>query len=368
LKKIKNRQGKDLKIIHTSDIHLNSRKKERLEALEDILAKAGEKKADLVVISGDMFDSNEEADILRPQLRKMLSSLPFSIIAIPGNHDMEAYSSDMNFGDSIEVYNKLPFDTIDLDGIRMIAVPYANQSFNDLAGPLSQGIDKDRLNILLMHCSLDIPYLGEDEYGDEKRQAYLPVNSKVLGGIGFDYVFAGHFHSRTVESRLSEKTMFLYSGSPVSISKKEKGRRTAVLLDTEKPARDRIKLLPLDSFYYEDINISFIPGKEKEILKKLEKTLSQYKDHKAEICLNIGGSISTGEKEIAENISKLVEKNTTDDTAIDLTQAYRDISVVLQDPLYRAFKDKLDESDLEEGLAKDIEDMVVFQFSRTKAR
>jgi DNA repair exonuclease SbcCD nuclease subunit len=357
-----------LRIIHTSDIHLSSKKKERLEALQDILAKAGENKADLVVIGGDLFDSNEEADILRPRLRKMLSSLPFSIIAIPGNHDMEAFSSDMNFGDSIEIYNKLPFDVMVLHNIRIIAVPYANQSFNELAGPLKQAIDQEKTNILLIHCSLDIPYLGENEYGDEKRQAYLPVNSKVLGGIGFNYVLAGHFHTRTVESRLSEKTMFLYSGSPVSISRKEKGRRTAVLLDTEKPVKDGIKLLPLDSFYYEEINISLTPEKEKKALQDLEKTLEQYRDHKVDICLNIGGFISSGENQMAEEINMLVKKNTSDEIKIGATHSYRDISAVLQDPLYTAFMEKLEGSGLEEGLAEDIEDMVKLQFSRLKSR
>jgi DNA repair exonuclease SbcCD nuclease subunit len=233
------------------------------------------------VISGDMFDSNEEADILRPQLRKMLSSLPYSIVAIPGNHDMEAFSSDMNFGDSIEVLNKLPFEKLEYNDVRIIAVPYANQVFNDLAADLKESIDDSKINILMIHCSLDIPYLGEDEYGDEKRQAYLPVNSKVLADIGFDYIFAGHFHSRTIENRLSEKTLFFYSGSPVSISRKEKGRRTAVFLDTKKPIKDRMSLLELDSFYYDEIRLSFVPGKEEDTFKNLDKRLNGYKGHKA---------------------------------------------------------------------------------------
>ena len=95
----------------------------------------------------------------------------------------------------------------------------------------------------------------------------------------------------------------------------------------------------------------------REFLKKLEKTLSQYKGHKTEICLNIGGFISSSENKMSESINKLVEKNTIDNLAIDITQTYRDISAVLQDPLYMEFKGQLDESGLEEGLAKDIEDM-----------
>jgi DNA repair protein SbcD/Mre11 len=357
-----------LRIIHTSDIHLNSGRKESLEALQDVLAKAGEERADLLVIGGDMFDSNEEADILRPGLRKMLSSLPFTIMVIPGNHDMDAYRADMNFGDSIKVLNRHPFEVIDFEEVRITAVPYANQAFNDLAGPLRGSINEKKINILVIHCTLDMPYLADDGYGDEKKQAYLPVNSKILGNIGFDYVFAGHFHSRTVENRLSEKTLFLYPGSPVSVSRKEKGRRTAVLLDTEGPSSERIRFLPLDSFYYEDIEIDFSPEMEAEILKELEKTLKKYSGHRVNIYINMGGFISSGEKEMAGIIKKLVEKNIGKNMAIEVVEQYRDISSVLEDPLYGAFKERLKRAGLEEGFEKEMEEMVISQFSKIKAR
>jgi DNA repair exonuclease SbcCD nuclease subunit len=357
-----------LRIIHTSDIHLSSRKKERIEALENILARAEEKKADLLLISGDLFDSNEEADILRPQLRKMLSSLPYSIIAIPGNHDMEAYSSDMNFGDSIDVSNRLPFDILDYEKTRLTAVPYANQVFNDLVPALKKNIDPYRVNMLMVHCSLDIPYLGEDEYGDEKRQAYLPVNSKVLGDIGFDYVFAGHFHSRMVESRLSEKTVFFYSGSPVSISRKEKGRRAAVLVDTKKPVKDRITLLELDTFYYDELRTDLDPGKEQDFLVGLDKMLKGYKGHHAELEIIIGGLISSGEKEMSGKIAGVVKANSGKALTINIREEYRDISTVLEDPLYTAFRERLDESKVGEELKNDIDSMVKRQFSRIKAK
>jgi DNA repair exonuclease SbcCD nuclease subunit len=235
-----------------------------------------------------------------------------------------------------------------------------------LAADLKESIDDSKINILMIHCSLDIPYLGEDEYGDEKRQAYLPVNSKVLADIGFNYVFAGHFHSRTIESRLSEKTLFFYSGSPVSISRKEKARRTAVFLDTKKPIKDRISLLELDSFYYDEIQLNFIPGKEEDIFKDLEKRLIGYKGHKAEIEICLGGFISSGEKDLAQKIKKITDTYSEKDLILEVKEEYRDINSVLEDPLYTAFKEKLEGQDLEEGLKKDIEDMVITQFSRIK--
>ncbi len=356
-----------MKIIHTSDLHLSSKKPERFKALENIILTAKREKADLLLISGDLFDSNKEADILRPGLRNILSSLPLAVIAIPGNHDMEAYRSDMNFGNSIRVAVKQPFEIIDCGDISIIAVPYANQNFNDLVAPLKEKIDNSKVNILMIHCSLDIPYLGEDEYGDEKRQAYLPVNSKILGDIGFDYVFAGHFHSRVVESQVSEGTIFVYSGSPVSITRKENGRRRATFLDTKAPGRSRLSFIELDSFYYDTIGIDFHPGKEEEALSDLKKKLDNYKGHEAELEVSLDGFISSGEKEIGEKIKQIAEGAGGQKLTINIKENYRDIKAVLEDPLYSAFKEKLTEKEMDQDRKDEIDSMVIMQFSRMKA-
>ena len=121
-----------MKIIQTSDLHLSSKKPERTKALENIISRAMEQKTDLVLISGDLFDSDEQADVMRPILRNMLSTLPFTIIAIPGNHDMGSYRSDLNFGNSIKIMTAKPFEITDYEDTRLISVPYSNQNFNDL--------------------------------------------------------------------------------------------------------------------------------------------------------------------------------------------------------------------------------------------
>jgi len=76
----------DMKIIHTSDLHLNSKNPERVKALEAIISLGKSEDVDLVLVAGDLFDSNQEADRSRPALRDLLSSLPFKVLAIPGNH------------------------------------------------------------------------------------------------------------------------------------------------------------------------------------------------------------------------------------------------------------------------------------------
>jgi len=356
-----------MRIIQTSDLHLSSKKPERLRALENIIFQAKERKADLVLVSGDLFDSDEQADILRPVLRNMLSSLPFTIIAIPGNHDMESYRSDLNFGNSIRIMTGKPFEVTEYEDTKIISIPYSNQNFNDLVFDLRKEIDDSRTNILMLHCTLDIPYLGEEEYGQEERQAYLPVNSRVLGDLGFDYIMAGHFHSRVVENHISDDTVFIYSGSPVSVTKKEQGRRRITLLDTNKAKNRRLSFLELDSFYYDRIELNFYPGKEDDLLKELKDKLDNFIRHDVYLEVKLGGFIPAGEKDLGKNIGRIIDRSGLESSRLEISEEYRDIKSILEDPLYNVFKEKLENmEDDDRDLRDRIEEMVIMQFSRLK--
>jgi len=354
-----------MKIIQTSDLHLSSKKPERIKALENIISMAIGQKADLVLISGDLFDSDEQADVLRPTLRNMLSSLPFTIIAIPGNHDMGSYRSDLNFGNSIKIMTSKPFDITDHEDTRLISLPYSNQNFNDLVFDLKNSIDKSRLNILMLHCTLDIPYLGEEEYGQEERQAYLPVNSRVLGDLGFDYILSGHFHSRVVENHITDKSVFIYSGSPVSVTRKEQGKRRVTLLDTKKARDKRLSFLELDSFYYDSIEINFYPGKEDKLLKELKSRLASFTGRDVCLGIRLGGFISMGEKDLGKEIGKVINSSGFESGRLETSEEYRDIKSVLEDPLYKAFKDNLENTGSDDQDLRDrIDEMVIMQFSK----
>jgi DNA repair protein SbcD/Mre11 len=357
-----------MKIVHTSDLHLSPDKPERIKALKNIISEAEQKGTELLLISGDLFDSNQDADILRPGLRDIFSSLPFRVLVIPGNHDMEAYGPDMNFGNSIEILTGQPFETVEFKNLTITGIPYINQDFNDLVPLLEKSIDASKKNILMIHCSLDIPYVGEDEYGDEKRQMYLPVSSKILGNIGFDYILAGHFHSRVIESRISEKTIFIYSGSPVSITRKEMGRRRITFLNTEAPRSERLSFLETGSFYYDKIEIDFNPGREEESITELKDRLKSYKGNEAEVEINLNGFISSGEKNTSKKIQEALDEMDQGKVMFNIKENYRDIKSVLEDPLYTAFKERLLKKDMDPDLKEKIENMIIMQFSKLKTR
>ena len=84
-----------MKILHTSDIHLQNIGDERWEALRTILDTCKSEKVDVLVISGDLFDSNEKGAHLRVEMRKLFDDATFRTIILPGNHDATMYSDGM---------------------------------------------------------------------------------------------------------------------------------------------------------------------------------------------------------------------------------------------------------------------------------
>ena len=90
-------------IIQTSDLHLNPDKSETIQALEFILGTGKNNSADILTIGGDLFDSAKDVETLRSQLRKIFSGNDFRIISIPGNHDIDAYTRNLNFGEDLKM-------------------------------------------------------------------------------------------------------------------------------------------------------------------------------------------------------------------------------------------------------------------------
>ena len=93
----------DLKILHAADLHLDSafealpagkaalRRSEQRELLRRLAALAQQEKVQLVVLSGDLFDSDNSYYETGEQLARCLAVIGAPVFIAPGNHDF--YSS-----------------------------------------------------------------------------------------------------------------------------------------------------------------------------------------------------------------------------------------------------------------------------------
>ena len=122
-------------ILHTSDLHLRANSVQTLNALKAIIEAAKQNKVDLVTIAGDIYDSPRDADSLRGTTRSLFDGLPFRVVAIPGNHDSKILSRDLDYG--FTVLSQPPSETITIDNVHIVAVPYNDSITNDELSSLS---------------------------------------------------------------------------------------------------------------------------------------------------------------------------------------------------------------------------------------
>lgn len=350
-----NRKALKMLILHTSDLHLSESRKETFAALKNILEKCKEHKVDLLTIGGDLFDSERDAEVLRPRLRRMFEANPFKILAIPGNHDREAYSANSDFGPDLKIATTEPFEIYTYEDVSVVAVPYQDQPSDQLLHKLEKAADNASARILLIHCTLDIGFTSQD-FGEEAAKIYFPITAETLSRLKYDYVLAGHFHTQTCKKLLNGKRYFIYPGSPISLSRKEKGKRQAILIDTTK--RDVIGI-SLDSFYCDYVQLYVRPGKEKETLKELKEWIALRSSDNCKLEVEVSGFLRISEPEFRKDLENIAEN-------AEITHAYRSVDRVLTHPLYKRFSDKL-QADEEIDEKEKVDDFVIDAMSRLLA-
>lgn len=342
-----------MKMLHTADIHLHNDHPRRLQALDKILSLGREQEIDLLLIAGDLFDDHLQAELLRNDVRRLFNNLPFKVLAIPGNHDERAFAAENFYGSEFIPLTSKPFSVWEQGDWRVTGLPYYQGSFSKLIPDLKRAVAPGKTNILLIHCSWSLPHYSGQDYGGDER--YLPVTEETLTGLGYNYILAGHFHTAYRQRKLPCGSLFIYPGSPVSVTSKEQGPRSVNLLDS---LGCRQLLLPTWYYYTLEFNVSLDT---KGALEELAQKLNEHSDAACALSLQVGGYIHGNEAAFYHQLEDLIahRKNTS------LIHNYRSIEKISSDPLYQRCIAKLRQS--ETGDSDQIEGMLLDAFSQLLA-
>jgi DNA repair protein SbcD/Mre11 len=329
-----------LKILHTADLHLNTTNPERWEALNQLITLAVREQVDLFLVAGDLFDREIEAETLRIRLRAALGQKDLTTVILPGNHDYQAYRSGLYFGDNVYVINSWS-ESLDFGNTSIWGLPYEKIEGERLAGRLREMgslMDERRQNIMLFHGELLDAFYSPKDVGDEGSKRYMPVHLSSFSSLPVKYVLAGHFHSSYKGWEIGENGLFIYPGSPVSITSRETGRRMAnLILDDKRPAE-----VALDTFHYEDLTVQLDPFNPEDPLLLIEERLQQIHPA-AKILLTVqglydGSRLGLTENELAEGIKNVAGEK----LAGAAVENYTDVRHVLEDDLFKTFLDILE--------------------------
>jgi len=331
-----------MKILHTSDVHLVEEGDQRWDALVEVVAHAKHETVDIFVISGDLFDSNADAEALRVPLRSIFEDAEFETLIVPGNHDAQAYAAGLYFGEGVHVLSNTDWskNVFDADEVRFIGIPFQeidSQEFHRCLRGIIDLIDPNLTNILLYHGELLDASFDRGSFGPEAGR-YMPSRLAFFEELGVDYVLAGHFHTTFDVRTIGDSRFFVYPGSPVSITRREVGKRHAALIEIGKAPMP----IPLDTRHFERVEIILNAFSEDEPLEVVKKRLDAI-DPLATAILSVGGTIRGSEEELAEAIkAELIGLSVE---AQEFT--FRGLSRVVGHPVFAQFEERLS------GLARD---------------
>lgn len=254
-----------MRIVHTADWHLgqtfyeHDRRAEHIVFIEWLLEQIKDKGVDLLLLSGDIFDSpNPSADaqhLFYDFLHKATTQNPnLQIIAIAGNHDsasrLEAPSQlleAMNITvrgtitrthDGKIDYNRL---IIPLDkGGCCLAVPYLRQGDYPKADCYEEGVSKLYRELLQQVPSDTEPILAMGHLhvrGSQLNEGDRWEHISEIGGLEcvssdafsekIKYTALGHLHRN---QKVGGRDNIRYSGTPLAMSFAERNNKQGVLL------------------------------------------------------------------------------------------------------------------------------------------
>ena len=212
-------------ILHCSDIHLSVSEEEySFDVLREILNAA--LNVDILLFTGDIFDTFTDAEELRSSFRKELSRLNCISILIPGNHEsLKANNrklSSLDFGEVIIAEEK-PFGLHTFDSLEILTIPHNTNYRNYLEWKVP--VKNRDFRICMAHGIVSgITYTGPDEDGG------AVIDSELFRRFNIDYAALGHIHTPVID----KQNNIYYPGSARIWRKGETGPRFFNLIEIDK--------------------------------------------------------------------------------------------------------------------------------------
>ncbi len=232
-----------IRILHAADIHLDSpfakldlkrsevRKNELRGAFSSLLTYARLNDVHLILLSGDLFDSEYVTKETAALMVREFERIPnIRIVIAPGNHDPYTENgvyAKIRFPENVYVFDKETVDcfSFEIEGQAVDVYGYAFTSESMKATPLAGNTvrRKGNLNLLCAHCDLTSPI-----------SPYCPTSPRDLDTFGADYAALGHVHNAEDIQTLPGGGYYAYSGCLEGRAFDETGPKGAVVIDAEK--------------------------------------------------------------------------------------------------------------------------------------
>ena len=275
-----------MKFIHIADMHFDCpftnlsdkenfgeiRRLEQRKAFKQIINHIKENNIEYFFIAGDLYEQQYIKKTTIEYINNLFKEIPNTKIYItPGNHDpliKNSFYNNFIWNNNVHIFSN------NVEKIREVDIDIYGYGFDDyyLKEEKINNINienKEKINILITHGTLDGANLEEKEYNS--------ISRRILAEKGFDYVALGHIH----KTNYDENENIIYPGSTVSIGFDELGKHGMVegeIIGKKLTTR----FIPIETTQFKELelDITEIISKEELIEKINEINLEENKLYK----------------------------------------------------------------------------------------
>lgn len=263
-----------MKFLHIADMHFDRpfvnlsdknilgdlRRLQQRKVFKKVIEYIKREKIQYLFISGDLYENEYVKLSTIEYINNLFKEIPETKIFIsPGNHDpyiKNSYYNQFNWNENVKIFHskmeKIENEEVDIYGY----------GFNDFYCT-DCGIEKlkiddvNKINVLVMHSTLDGASIEEKQYNS--------ITRKVLQEKQFDYIALGHIHKPDYCTNIA------YPGSTVSLGFDELGEHGMLVGNLEK-GNVALEFVSLDEEKFKEIqmDVTDILSKE-ELIEKINE-------------------------------------------------------------------------------------------------
>ncbi|MCR5664593.1 MAG: DNA repair exonuclease [Oscillospiraceae bacterium] len=226
----------ELRFLHAADLHLDSpfeglsagkaamRRTEQRLLLQRMAALVRQEKLSLVLLSGDLLDSELSYAETGETLVSCLRQMAVPVLIAPGNHDYYTERSPyarLPFSDNVHIFTKNEIESVDLPELnaRVYGAAFTGPESPALLEGFRAERSGGRLELLCLHGEVT-----------ERESRYDPIREESLARSGIHYAALGHVHKASGLKKAGD-TFYAWPGCPEGRGFDECGEKTVSIVE-----------------------------------------------------------------------------------------------------------------------------------------
>jgi len=267
-----------MKFVHIADMHFDSpfvnlsdkglmgdfRRLEQRRVFKKIIEYIKQNDIEFLFISGDLYEHQYIKQSTIEYINNLFKEIPNTRIFIsPGNHDpylKNSYYSKFNWNENVKIF-KSEIEKVEIENVNIYGYGFEDFYCSNCGLECIDIEDKNKVNILVMHGSLD--------NGSVEDKQYNPLKTKMIKEKKFDYVALGHIHK--LDYKTKENQRIMYPGSTISLGFDELGKHGMIVGELNKEEL-KVDFIILDEQEFKEkyIDISTCISKE-ELVERINE-------------------------------------------------------------------------------------------------